>query len=55
MEGGGKVGIYLGKPPDHCRHVSLVMSLAKIIATPQFHLKYNLSFDVAKQDSSKSS
>ena len=46
-----KVGIYLGKSPQH---VSLVPSLTTSLVSPQFHAKHDPSFDVLLQQTFKS-
>ena len=40
------VGIYMGKSPQHCRNVSLVMDLTTYLVSPQSHVKHDPSFDV---------
>ena len=44
-----KVGIYLGPSPQHGRNVSLVLSRATGLVSPQFHVKFDINFDTPKQ------
>lgn len=44
-----RVGIYLGKSPQHGRNVALVLNRETGLVSPQFHVKYDLNFDTPKQ------
>ena len=45
-----KVGIYLGRSPQHARSVVLVLDRNTGLVSPQFHLSFNPSFHTVKQD-----
>ncbi len=44
-----KVGIYLGRSPQHGRNVALVMDRETGLVSPQFHVQYDPKFEVVKQ------
>jgi hypothetical protein len=46
-----KVGIYLGRSPNHGRNVALVLDRTTGLVSPQFHVNYDPSFHTVKQDS----
>ena len=43
-----RVGIFLGHSPEHAQAVSLVLSLTSGLTSPQFHCKYDDSFQTVK-------
>ena len=43
-----RVGIFLGHSPEHARTVSLVLSLTSGLTSPQFHCKYDETFQTIK-------
>jgi hypothetical protein len=45
-----KVGIYLGRSPQHARSVALVLSRETALVSPQFHINFDPSFHTIKQD-----
>ena len=45
-----KVGIYLGRSPQHARSVALVIDRNTGLVSPQFHLSFDPSFNTVKQD-----
>lgn len=45
-----RVGIYLGKSPQHACNVALVLSLETGLISPQFHIKFDPSFHTVKQE-----
>jgi hypothetical protein len=45
-----KVGIYLGRSPQHARSVALVLSREIALVSPQFHINFDPSFHTVKQD-----
>ena len=45
-----KVGIYLGPSPQHGRSIALVLDRKTGLVSPQFHIKYDPSFQTTKQD-----
>jgi hypothetical protein len=49
-----KVGIYLGKSPQHGRSVALVLSLDTGLVSPQFHVAFDPSFRTVKDIKTKS-
>ncbi len=44
-----KVGIYLGRSPQHARSVALVLSRETALVSPQFHVGFDPSFHTVKQ------
>ena len=44
-----KVGIYLGRSPQHGRSVALVLNPETGLVSPQFHVKHDGAFDTVKQ------
>jgi hypothetical protein len=46
-----RVGIYLGRSPQHGRNVALVLSRTTGLVSPQFHVTFDPSFHTVKQDS----
>ena len=44
-----KVGIYLGRSPQHAQSVALVLSLTTGLVSPQFHLTFDPSFQTIKK------
>ena len=45
-----KVGIYLGRSPQHARSVALILDRNTGLVSPQFHLSFEPSFHTVKQD-----
>ena len=45
-----KVGIYLGKSPQHAQSVSLVLNRTTGLVSPQFHVAHDSSFHTTKDD-----
>jgi len=45
-----KVGIYLGRSPNHGRNVALVLDRVTGLVSPQFHVEFDRSFQTVKQD-----
>jgi hypothetical protein len=45
-----RVGIYLGRSPQHSRSVALVLDRATALVSPQFHITFDPSFHTCKQD-----
>ena len=45
-----KVGIYLGKSPQHGRNVALILDRTTGLVSPQFHVQFDSSFSVTQQD-----
>ena len=45
-----RVGIYLGRSPNHGRNVALVLDRVTGLVSPQFHVKFDKSFNTVKQD-----
>jgi len=45
-----KVGIYLGRSPSHGRNIALVLDRTTGLVSPQFHVKFDPSFQTIKQD-----
>ena len=45
-----KVGIYLGRSPQHARNVALVLDRVTGLVSPQFHITFDPSFHTVKQD-----
>jgi transposase InsO family protein len=45
-----KVGIYLGRSPQHARSVALVLSRETALVSPQFHINFDPTFHTVKQD-----
>ena len=45
-----KVGIYLGRSPQHARSVALVLDRQTALVSPQFHVTFDPSFHTCKQD-----
>ena len=45
-----KVGIYLGRSPNHGRNVALIMDRTTGLVSPQFHVKFDPGFSTVKQD-----
>lgn len=50
-----KVGIYLGKSPQHARNVALVLNLTTGLVSPQFHIQFDPSFHTVNQEKFTSS
>ena len=44
-----RVGIYIGRSPDHARNIALVMDKDTGLVSPQFHVKYDMAFDTVQQ------
>jgi len=44
-----KVGIYLGRSPQHMRSIALVLNPETGLVSPQFHVRHDGSFDTVKQ------
>jgi len=49
-----RVGIYLGKSPQHGRSVALVLSMDTGLVSPQFHVAFDPSFRTVKELNAKS-
>lgn len=45
-----RVGIYLGRSPEHTRSVALVLNWRTGLASPQFHINFDPSFHTVKTD-----
>jgi hypothetical protein len=45
-----KVGIYLGRSPQHSRNVALVLSQETGLVSPQYHVKHDSGFDTVKEE-----
>lgn len=45
-----KVGIYLGRSPNHGRNVALVLDRTTGLVSPQFHVIFDRKFQTVKQD-----
>ena len=43
-----RVGIYLGRSPQHARSVALVLNPETGLVSPQFHVRFDPSFDTVK-------
>ena len=43
------IGIYIGQSPKHNKNVALVLSLKTALVSPQFHVKFDPSFQTVKQ------
>ncbi len=44
-----RVGLYLGRSPNHARSVALVLNLTTGLVSPQFHVTFNPSFQTVKR------
>jgi hypothetical protein len=49
-----KIGVYLGKSPQHGRSVALVLSRETGLVSPQFHVAFDPTFRTVKDITSKS-
>ena len=49
-----KVGIYLGRSPQHSRNVALVLDRYSGLVSPQFHVTYDNKFDTVQQENYES-
>ena len=49
-----RVGIYLGKSPNHGRNVALVLNRQTGLVSPQFHVKFDPSFHSVMQETHES-
>jgi Reverse transcriptase (RNA-dependent DNA polymerase) len=45
-----KIGIYLGRSPQHSRNVALVLSILTGLVSPQFHVKHDSTFNTVKEE-----
>ena len=45
-----RVGIYLGRSPNHSRSIGLIMDRATGLVSPQFHVEFDKSFNTVKED-----
>ena len=45
-----RVGIYIGRSPQHARNVSLVLDRNSGLVSPQFHVEHDNEFDTVKQE-----
>ena len=45
-----RVGIYLGRSPNHARSVALVLDRKTGLVSPQFHVKFDSDFSTVKSD-----
>ena len=43
-----RLGVYLGRSPNHAQSVALVLNLATGLVSPQFHLKFDDLFETVK-------
>ena len=43
-----RMGVYLGRSPNHAQSVALVLNLATGLVSPQFHLKFDDLFETVK-------
>ena len=48
-----RVGIYLGPSPHHGKNVALILDRSTGLVSPQFHIKYDPSFQTVKDDDFK--
>ena len=46
-----RIGIYLGRSPDHARNVALVMDQTTGFVSPQYHVQFNRAFDTVQEKS----
>jgi hypothetical protein len=44
-----RVGIYLGRSPQHARNIAVVLSLTTGLASPQFHVKVDTTFQTIRK------
>jgi tRNA/tmRNA/rRNA uracil-C5-methylase (TrmA/RlmC/RlmD family) len=44
-----KIGIYLGRSPQHPQNVARVLSLETGLVSPQFHVTFNSTFETVRQ------
>jgi len=49
-ESRARVGIYLGRSPDHGRNIALVLDRVTGLVSPQFHVAFDKGFNTVKQD-----
>src|SRR6056300_397126 len=49
-ESRARVGIYLGRSPNHGRNVALVLDRVTGLVSPQFHVTFDKGFNTVKQD-----
>jgi len=49
-----KIGIYLGRSPQHARNVALVLDRTTGLVSPQFHVAFDSSFHTTKDDNQTS-
>jgi hypothetical protein len=45
-----RVGIYIGRSPQHARSVALILDWRTGLVSPQFHIKFDPSFQTVKSD-----
>ena len=45
-----RVGIYIGRSPQHAKNVSLVLDRNSGLVSPQFHVEHDNEFDTVKQE-----
>ena len=45
-----RIGIYLGRSPQHNKNVALVMNRTNGLVSPQFHVAFDTTFNTVKQD-----
>lgn len=45
-----RVGIYLGRSPNHGRNIALILDRVTGLVSPQFHVKFDKGFQTVKQD-----
>jgi len=45
-----KVGIYLGRSPQHARSIALVLDRTTGLVSPQFHVSFDSNFDTVTKD-----
>jgi len=48
-----RVGVYLGRSPQHARDVSLVLNLETGLVSPQFHVKLDSTFQTLREEGAK--
>jgi hypothetical protein len=49
-----KVGIYVGRSPQHSQNVALVLSKITGLISPQFHVKHDSRFHTVREDKTDS-
>ena len=44
-----RIGIYLGRSPDHARNVALVLDQTMGFLSPQYHVQFDRAFDTVQE------